>query len=89
MHVDREQEKPVYDLVEPGPPILMEHVSQAVKIIKRRKAEGSDCIVIEIVDVAWEIGIKKITELANRFYKSGSIPVKMKKSEFIAISKTK
>ena len=39
------------------------------------------------MEAAGKIGIKNITEHANRIYNSGSIPEKMKESEFIVTLK--
>ena len=74
-------------MIEPGPPILKEEVEKAVKSMKWRKAEGSDGIVVEMVEAAGEFGLGKITELANLIYSSGNVPEKIKESEFIVIPK--
>ena len=55
--------------------------------MKWRKAEGSDGVVVEMVEAAGEFGIEKITELANRIYSTGQVPEAMKESEFIVILK--
>ena len=52
-----------------------------------RKAEGSDGVVVEMVEAAGEFAITKIVDLANLIYQSGKIPEKMKESEFIVIPK--
>ena len=44
-----------------------------------------DNIVLEMVEIAVDFGIIKITELASRIYNSGIIPEKIKESEFIII----
>ena len=71
LYNDERGDKPNYEVVEPGPPILKEEVEKAVKRMKRRKAVGSDGIVVEMVEVAGEFGIMKITELANQIYSTG------------------
>ena len=55
--------------------------------MKWRKAEGSDGVVVEMVEAVGEFGIEKITELANRIYSTGQVPEAMKESEFIVIPK--
>ena len=55
--------------------------------MKWRKAEGSDGVVVEMVEAAGEFGIEKITELANRMYSTGQVPEMRKESEFIVILK--
>ena len=55
--------------------------------MKWRKAEGSDGVVVEMVEAAGEFGTEKITELANRIYSTGQVPEAMKESEFIKIPK--
>ena len=49
--------------------------------MKWRKAEGSDGLVVEMVEAAGEFGIEKITELANRIYSTGQVPEAMKESD--------
>ena len=78
MYGDQRGEKPNYGELDPGPPILKEEVRKAVNIMKWRKAEGSDGVVIEMVEAAGEFGIEKITELANRIYRTGQVPESMK-----------
>ena len=82
LYNDKRQEKSNYDLVEPSHPILKEEVEKDVKSMKWRKAEESDGIVVEMVEVAGEFGIKNLTELSSRIYISGSIPEKIKEPEF-------
>ena len=55
--------------------------------MKWRKAEGSDGVVIEMVEAAGEFGIRKITDLANLIYSTGEVPENMKESEFLVIPK--
>ena len=74
---------------DPGPHILREEICKAINNMKCKKAEGSDGVVIEMVEAAGEFGIDKITELANRIYKTGQVPETMKESEFIVIPKKK
>ena len=62
---DRRQEKPNYDSVELGPPIYMEEVEKAVKIMTWRMAEGSEGVVVDMVEAAHEFEIEKAPELAN------------------------
>ena len=60
--------KPNYREIDPGPRILREEVQKAVDSMEWRTAEGSDVVVVEMVEEAGEFGIEKITELANRIY---------------------
>ena len=62
---DEGGDKPNYEVVEPGPPILKEEVEKAVKSMERGKVVGSDGIVMEMVEAACEFGIMKITKLAG------------------------
>ena len=55
--------------------------------MKWRKAEGSDSIVVEMVEAGGDFTIRKITELANKIYETGVLPDRMQESEFIVISK--
>ena len=50
--------------------------------MKRRKTEGSDGVIIEMVEAAGELGVDKITKLANRIYRMRQVPETMKESEF-------
>ena len=87
LYGDERGEKPNYGEIDPGPPILKEEIRKAVSNMKWRKAEGSDGVVIEMVEAAGEFGIDKITELANKIYRTGQVPESMKESEFIVIPK--
>ena len=51
------------------------------------KSEGSDGIVVEMIEAAGDVAISKILGLANRIYESGEMPQSMKESEFIVIPK--
>lgn len=70
-----------------GPEILREEVEQAVKEMKREKAEGGDGVVVEMLEAAGDFGLEKLTMLAHRIYSTGHIPEKMKENIFIAIPK--
>ena len=50
-------------------------------------AEGSDGVVVEMVEAEGKFAIEKIPELANQIYDTGDIPERMEESEFIAIPK--
>ena len=52
----------------------LEEVQKAVDSIKWRKVEGSDGVVVEMVEAAVDFGIEKITDLANRIYSTGQVP---------------
>ena len=53
--------------------------------MKWRKAEGSDGVVVEMVEAAGEFAINKITSLTKSGYNTGQVPENMKESEFIVI----
>ena len=55
--------------------------------MKWRKAEGSDGIVVEMVEAGGEFTIGKITELANKIYVTVVLPDRMEESEFLVIPK--
>ena len=59
---------------EGGPAILRSEVEEAVRRMKWRKSEGSDGIVVEMIEAAGDIAINKLVSLANRIYESGEIP---------------
>ena len=52
-----------FDGCEPGPPILRNEIEKAVRGMKWRKAEGSDGIVVEMVETGGDFTIRKITGL--------------------------
>ena len=54
--------------IEQGLPIFRWEVEKAVRGMKWRKAEGSDGVVVEMVEIAGEFAIEKIAELANQIY---------------------
>ena len=72
---------------EEGPAILRCEIEEAVRQMKWRKAEGSDGIVIEMIEAAGGIAIDKVLALANKIYRSGEIPELMKEAEFMVIPK--
>ena len=87
LYSDQRGEKPEFDVIEPGPPILKVEVEKAVRSMKWRKAEGSDGVVVEMVEAAGDFAISKITNLANTIYSTGEVPENMKESEFLVIPK--
>ena len=84
---DERGERPVMEGELGGPEILVDEVRQALKEMKREKAEGSDGVVSEMLEAAGDFGIGKLTRLANRIYDTGDIPVKMRESVLIALPK--
>ena len=66
---------------------MEDEVRQALKEIKREKAEGSYGVVSEMLEAAGDFGIGKLTRLANRIYDNGDIPMKMRESVLIAFPK--
>ena len=55
--------------------------------MKWRTAEGSDGVVVEMVEAAGEFAIVKITELANKIYLTDVIPKRKEESEFTVLPK--
>ena len=68
--------------IDPGPSILRCEVEEAVGKINWRKSEGSDGIVVEMIEAAGDVAISKILGLANRIYESREMPQTMKESEY-------
>ena len=66
---------------------MKEEVVKAMKSMKRGKAEGTDEIIIEMIEAARKYGIDIITEIANKIYNPGYIPCKLRESTFIPIPK--
>ena len=85
MYGDTRGERPYLGEVTPVPYILKREVEKALGRMKWRKAEGSDGVVVEMVEAAGEFAIEKITELANKVYRTGIIPKRMEESEFIVL----
>ena len=69
--------------MEVGTNILRSKVELAVKKMRWRKVEGSDGVVVEMVEAAGEFTMAKIVELSNKFYRTGKIPERMRESQFI------
>ena len=67
--------------------ILRSQVELAVIRMKRREAKENEGVVVEMVEALGDIVIAKITELANRIYSTGTLPDRMKESEFLVIRK--
>ena len=55
--------------------------------MKRGKAAGRDEILLEMIEGTGNIGVEKITDIANRIYETGKMPKRMKECIFIAIPK--
>ena len=87
LYGDTRGERPEFGEIEPGPSIMRCEVEKAVRRMKWRKAEGSDGVVVEMVEAAGDFAIEKITELANIIYDTGNIPKRTEESEFIVIPK--
>ena len=62
-------------------------MNKAIKDMKRGKAAGGDEILLEIIEGVGNIGVEKMTNVANSIYETGQIPERMKESIFIAIPK--
>ena len=87
LYSDDDRGDRVIENVEVGSDILRSEVELAVKKMRWRKAEGSDGVVVEMVEAAGEFAIGRIVELANKIYRTGKIPERMRESEFIVIPK--
>ena len=70
-----------------GPNILEGEVRQVVREIKKNKKEGGDGVVAETMEAAGEIGINKLSHLANMVYDAGEVAEKMKENTFFVILK--
>lgn len=70
LYGDERGEKPEFEFWEPEPPLLRSEIERAVRRMKRRKAEGSDGIVV-MIEAAGEFATVKIAELADKIYKTG------------------
>ena len=81
LYGDTRGERPEFVEIEQGPLILKSEVEKTVRRMKWRKAEGSDGVVVEMVEAAGGFAIEKITELANKIYDTGNIPERMEVSE--------
>ena len=87
LYGDKRSERPDFGEATPGPYILKREVEKALGRMKWRKAEGNDGVVAEMVEAAGEFAIEKVTELANKIYRTGIIPKRMEESEFIVLPK--
>ena len=87
LYRDGDREMLELEECEAGPAILKSEIAEAVRQMKWRKAEGSDGIVVEMIEAAGDIAIDKVLALANRIYRTGEIPEIMKEAEFIVIPK--
>ena len=67
MYGDTRGERPEFGEIEPGPSILRCEVEKAVRGMKWRKAEGSDGVMVEMLEPAGDFVIEKITELASKY----------------------
>ena len=70
-----------------GEEIMQEEVEKAIKGMKDGKAAGPDEIPVEALRALDDVNINHLTNLCNRIYFSGYIPVEMRKSIFIPIAK--
>ena len=70
-----------------GPEITEEEIRFAVKKAKVKKAPGPDGVYTEMLKILDDFGIKRITDIANEIYNSGTIPDDLAKSVFVALPK--
>ena len=86
LYEDERDSAPYFD-VSTGENILKEEVENVIKMMKNGKATGSDEITIEAIKVFDEHNLEVVTDLCNTIYNSGYIPIDMKQSIFIPLSK--
>ena len=79
--------KPAINKAIEGPSIMQEEVECALKKLRKGKATGPDNISVELLEALGDWGTDTITDILNRIYDSGEIPVDMCKSIFIMIPK--
>ena len=70
-----------------GPSITEEEVEFARRRMRDKKAAGVDGIDTECIKALDGISLRILTDLCNRVYKSGPIPVEMMNSVFITLPK--
>ena len=70
-----------------GNDILEAEVEAALKEMKCGKSPGNDNITPEMLIASKEISVNKICYLANKIYRTGTIPKQMKESVFIPFPK--
>ncbi|KMQ95932.1 endonuclease-reverse transcriptase [Lasius niger] len=83
---DERGDKPDIDCVT-GSSILESEVRKALERSKNGKATGSDDVPVEILKVMGDTSIKKLTELFNAIYDSGTIPEDWLLSTFATLPK--
>ena len=87
LYGDNEREEVELENVDSGCSVLRSEVEHAVRKMKWRKAEGSDGIVVEMLEALGDFATEKLTDLANKIHSTGMIPQRMQESEFIVIPK--
>ena len=87
LYQDGAREEPVLVDDNRAPSILISEVELAFRCMEKRKAEGIDENVLEVVNVLEDFEITKITNIVNKIYRKGVVPERMKDSEFIVIPK--
>jgi hypothetical protein len=70
-----------------GPPILHSEVQEAIRHMKRKKAEGSDNIPAELLKALGKTAIDRLTEICNDMYNTGNWPDDFYKSIIIPLKK--
>lgn len=66
---------------------MKEEAEKAVRKMKTGK-EAEDNIMVEMLNAAGELAVKKFIETANEIYSTGEITIPMKNSVFITLQKT-
>ena len=62
---------------------MIRQVEEVFKSMKWRKTEGSDGVIVEMVEIAGEFAVDKNTNLASVVNSTGPVPENMKESEVI------
>ena len=70
-----------------GPKILKEEIRAAINKMKNGKASGPDNISTEMIKLAMDFSVDKLTDIANHIYDTGNIPEDLSKSIFVALPK--
>ena len=74
---DNRKEHDVMKKNSAGPPVMKDEVREAMRKMKKGKANGPDGLSIELIEALEEYGIEKVTTLLNEIYDTGQIPVDM------------
>ena len=70
---DNRKEHDVMKKNSAGPPVMKDEVREAMRKMKKGKANGPDGLSIELIEALEEYGIEKVTTLLNEIYDTGQI----------------